>query len=334
MTTARSQASAWPEAARLAALRQYEILDTPADPTFDALTNLAARICGTPMAAFGLIDRTRVWFKSQIGLGVSEIPRDLAFCERTIREGGLCVVQDTMLDPVFRDNPLVVDPPRVRFYAGVPVRCSDGLPIGTLSVLDSSPRVLEPVQERALVDLARQITELFELGLVRRGLQTTLGRAAGGVLAVDSDLRITFINGEAARLLGAIGEDLVGTPLSVDLQTALRKTERHRFEIFYEPCDRWLDVTVDPLDDGLTVHISDITVRKREELQQRASNRVLRLIALGGALTTILRACARSISDISPGQRASILLVDPETARRLNMHRRTLQRILAKRAPR
>ena len=315
MTIARPQASAWPEAARLAALRQYEILDTPADPTFDALTNLAARICGTPMAIFGLIDRNRVWFKSQIGLGVSEIPRDLAFCERTIREGGLCVVQDATLDPVFRESPLVVNPPKVRFYAGVPVRCGDGLPIGTLSVLDTEPRILEPVQEKALIDLARQITELFELGLVRRGLGTTLDRAAGGVLAVDGDLRITFINREATRLLGAIGESFADTAFSAGLRKALRETARHRFDVFHAPGDRWLDVTADPLDDGLTVHIGDITVRKREELQQRASNRVLRLIALGGALTTILRACARSISDVSPGQRASILLVDPETAR-------------------
>ena len=129
MTIARPQASAWPEAARLAALRQYDILDTPADPTFDALTNLAARICWTPMADFGLIDRNLVWFKSQVGLGVSEIPRDLAFCERTIQIGDLCVVQDAALDPVFRESPLVVGPPKARFYAGVPVRCGDGLPI-------------------------------------------------------------------------------------------------------------------------------------------------------------------------------------------------------------
>jgi PAS domain S-box-containing protein len=315
MTIDRPQASAWPEAARLAALRQYGILDTPADPTFDALTNLAARICGTPMAAFGLIDRKRVWFKSQVGLGVPEIPRDLAFCERTIRDGDLCVVEDATLDPVFRDSPLVVNPPKVRFYAGVPVRCGDGLPIGTLSVLDSKPRTLEPFQERALVDLARKITELFELGLVHPGLQTTLDRAAGGVLTVDRAVHVTFINREAARLLGATGNDLTSTALSAGLHKALRETAPHRFEVFHEPCDRWLDVTAEPLDDGLTIHIGDITGRKREELLQRASNRVLRLIALGGALTTILRACARSISDVSPGQRASILLVDPETAR-------------------
>ena len=315
MTTDRPQALAWPEAARLAALRQYEILDTPADPTFDALTKLAARICGTPMAAFGLIDRNRVWFKSQVGLGVSEIPRDLAFCERTIRDGGLCIVQDAALDPVFRDSPLVVNAPKVRFYAGAPIRSGDGLPIGALSVLDTKPRTLEPFQEEALLDLARQITELFEFGLVRRGLQAPLDRVAGGFLTVDRDVRITFVNREAARLLESTGDDLAGTALFAGFHKALQETARHRFEVFHEPCGRWLDVTAEPLDDGLTVHIGDITGRKREELQQRASNRVLRLIALGGALTTILRACARSISDISPGQRASILLIDPDTGR-------------------
>ncbi|TAJ84933.1 PAS domain-containing protein [Reyranella sp.] len=315
MTTARISDLAWPEAARLAALRQYEILDTPADPTFDAITRLAARICGTPKAAFGLIDRERVWFKSEVGLGVSEIPRDLAFCDRTIRSDGLCIVRDATLDPTFRDSPLVTGPLQVRFYAGVPVRCGDGLPIGTLSILDREPRELEPFQTEALIDLARQLTELFELGLVRRGLRTTLDRVAGGVFTVDHDFRVTFANGEASRLLGDTQESIASPALSGGLHKAMREGVRHRFEAFHEPGDRWLEVTAEPLDDGLTAHVSDITGRKREELQQRASNRVLRLIALGGALTTILRACARSISDVSPGQRASILLVDPDTAR-------------------
>ena len=315
MTTAPPPCHAWPEVARLAALRQYEILDTPAEATFDALARLAAGICGTPMAAFGLVDRERIWFKAEVGLGITETPRASSFCERTLDAGELLVVRDASQDPSLRDDPLVVGPQRVRFYAGIPVRCGDGLPIGTLSVFDHSPRALEPFQAEALADLARQITELLKLALIRHGLRAMRDPPATGVLTVDSNLRLTFINSGASHLLAGIRDTLADTTLADGLCKALSGETLHRFEVFHEPGDCWLDVTAEPSGDGLTVQIADITDRKREELLQRTTDRVLRLIALGGALNTILRACARSISDVSPGLRASILLVSDDNAR-------------------
>ena len=315
MTTAAPPPHAWPEAARLAALRQYGILDTPPEATFDALVRLAARLCGTTMAAFGLVDRERVWFKAEVGLGIAETLRACSFYERTLDAGALLVVRDATLDPTLRVDPLVVGPQRVRFYAGVPVRCSDGLPIGTLSVFDDSPRDLEPFQSEALADLGRQITELLKLALIRRGLSAMRDPPATGVLTVDRKCRLTFINRGASSLLAGIGDTLVDTALAHGLDKALSGGTLHRFEAFHEPGDCWLDVAAEPSDDGLTVQIADVTDRKRDELRQRASDRVLRLIALGGALSTILRACARSIGDVSPGQRASILLVSPDNAR-------------------
>lgn len=315
MTTAAPPPNVWPEAARLAALRQYEILDTPPEAAFDALTRLAARICGTPMAAFGLVDRERVWFKSEVGLGVTEVPRASSFWERTLDASVACVVRDASLDPALRDDPLVVGPPRARFYAGVPVRCGDGLPIGTLAVLDHTPRDLEPFQAEALADLGRQITELLKLAQIRRGLRAMRDPPTTGVLTVDRNFCLTFINSGASRLLAGLRGTLANTALADGLCNAQSAGALHRFEAFHEPGDCWLDVAAEPSDDGLTVQIADITDRKREELLQRATDRVLRLIALGGALNTILRACARSISDVSPGQRASILLVSDDNAR-------------------
>ncbi len=313
---------AWSEAARLAALRQYEILDTPAEASFDAFTRLAAQICGTPMAAISLIDRDRQWFKSRLGVEASETPRDIAFCDRTIRGDGPFVVPDAASDPAFRDNPLVTEAPHIRFYAGVPLVSHDGLPIGALCVMDEKPRVLGSAEAQALSDLGRQVMAALELNLARRRLEGVPDRASGGFFTLDSEFRFTFANAGAAKLLGVAADTLPGA----SIWTACRVAEKSRlgegllrvarsgtaagFEAFHAPSECWLDVAIDPSPEGLTIHLDDITARRREELTQRATNRVLRLIALGGSLPTILRAVARSIGDVSPGLRASIMTVE------------------------
>ena len=313
---------AWSEAARLAALRQYEILDTPAEASFDAFTRLAAQICDTPMAAISLIDRDRQWFKSRLSVEASETPRDIAFCDRTIRGDGPFVVHDAANDPAFRDNPLVTEAPHIRFYAGVPLVSHDGLPIGALCVMDEKPRALGPAETEALADLGRQVMATLELSLARRRLESVLHRASGGFFTLDPEFRFTFANAGAAKLLGVAADTLPGasfwTACRVDdkgrlgegLVRAARNGVANRFEAYHAPSECWLDVSMDPSPEGLTVRIDDITARRREELLQRASNRVLRLIALGGSLPTILRAAARSIGDISPGLRASIMTVE------------------------
>ena len=313
---------AWSEAARLAALRQYEILDTPAEASFDAFTRLAAQICGTPMAAISLIDRDRQWFKSRLGIDPPETPRDIAFCDCAIRGDGLFVVPDAADDPAFRDNPLVTGAPHIRFYAGVPLMSHDGLPIGTLCVIDNKPRALAPAEAEALTDLGRQVMAVLELSLARRRLESVLDRASGGFFTLDPEFRFTFVNSGAARLLGADADTLPGASiwtacrvadkgrLGEGLIRAARSGTAARFEAYHAASECWLDVAVDPSPEGLTIHVDDITARRREELTQRASNRILRLIALGGSLPTILRAVARSIGDIAPGLRAAIMTVE------------------------
>jgi EAL domain-containing protein (putative c-di-GMP-specific phosphodiesterase class I)/GGDEF domain-containing protein len=148
---------------RLAALRRIELLDTPPEPAFDRLTRLAATLLDLPITLISLIDDKRQWVKSRVGSTLTEIPRDQSFCAHAMTVDDMLVVGDATQDPRFRGNPLVVGDPHVRFYAGVPLRTTDGLALGTLSVLDSTPRPeLSPRKAEALRDLAALAMALIE----------------------------------------------------------------------------------------------------------------------------------------------------------------------------
>lgn len=151
------------EESRLAALAQQGILDTQDEAEFDALTRLAAELCNAPIALISLVDRDRLWFKSRIGLDVTEIPRDLGFCAHAILGEGTVEIADTLADQRFADNPLVTGPPGVRFYAAALLRDHEGHALGTLCVIDRSPRRLGSAQRIGLQALARQVISHMQI---------------------------------------------------------------------------------------------------------------------------------------------------------------------------
>src|SRR5438552_6426709 len=151
------------EDARLEALRDREILDAAPEQKFDELAQIASQNCGTPISMISLIDKNRQWFKSKVGIEAKETSRDVAFCAHAILQRGLFVVSDAMDDPRFATNPLVTTDPKIRFYAGAPLRTSDGHALGTICVIDRTPRQLTEEQENALRALSHQVEAQLEL---------------------------------------------------------------------------------------------------------------------------------------------------------------------------
>jgi GAF domain-containing protein len=151
------------EKKRLKVLWQYEVLDTVPEEVFDELTELAARICEAPIALISLVDEKRQWFKSKVGLTVSETSRDLSFCAYAISQPDLFIVPDATKDARFAQNPFVTADPKIRFYAGAPLITPDGHALGTLCVIDKVPRELRLDQQQALRILARHVVSQLEL---------------------------------------------------------------------------------------------------------------------------------------------------------------------------
>ena len=153
---------------RIAALRDYDILDTVKESDFDDIVELASRLCGTPISVINLIDVERQWFKAEVGLGVRETPLDTSLCSHAILERDYLEIPDTLQDGRMSDNALCAGDPGLRFYAGALLQTPDGLPIGTLCVLDYEPRALTELQRHALQVLAKQVMAQLDL---RRALK-------------------------------------------------------------------------------------------------------------------------------------------------------------------
>jgi len=150
------------EAQRIATLKSYDILDTLPEKAFDDLARLAAIICETQGAFITFIDSDRQWYKSKLGFIVNEIPRELSFCSHAIMHDEVLVVEDASKDDRFAGNPLVASGPRVRFYAGSPLRAPTGDALGSVCVIGQEPRSLSPHQREALKLLANQVQILLE----------------------------------------------------------------------------------------------------------------------------------------------------------------------------
>ncbi len=199
------------EVARLDALRALAILDTEPDPELDELTQLAAQVCGTPVALLSFVDETRQWFKSNVGFPHRETARDVSFCAHAILEQDVFEIKDATQDPRFRENALVTGGPCLRFYAGAPLETRQGLNVGTLCVIDTVPRTLTPVQRTCLQVLARNATRSLEL----RKTGKQLGRSLlDEQQTADSKAWLSaYVSHESRNLLTVLGGtlELLGT---------------------------------------------------------------------------------------------------------------------------
>lgn len=176
------------EPERLAALKRYNILDTLPEHAFDDATKLVSYICGVPIAHISFIDENRQWFKSEIGIGVSEVPREISFCQYTIMDTKLVEIPDTFLNEQFRNDPNVVDGFKIRFYAGIPLTTPEGYNIGTICAIDHTTKELNNNQRNALSIIAKHVINQLELRTKNIELDTQKKIAELAVLAKDSFL--------------------------------------------------------------------------------------------------------------------------------------------------
>ena len=296
------------EPARAAALARLGVLDTPPEGDFDDLTRLAAHLCGTPIALVSLLDAGRQWFKSRYGLDASETPRAWAFCDHAVRQPGVFEVPDAAADGRFADNPLVTGEPLIRFYAGVPLE-ADGVAVGTLCVIDRTPRALTPAQRDGLRTLGRQVATLLRLrrqaadqAREHETVRVLFEQSSDAHLLFDERDGILDCNHAAVAMLRLTRKEEVlalhpavlspefqpcgrrSLDKCVDMDAAARRDGYHRFDWTHRRADGEefpCEVTLTPVElhgrGVLLVVWHDLSERRRAEDALRASEERLRL---------------------------------------------------------
>ena len=215
------------ELSRLAALHAYGVLDTPAEAGFEHITSLLTRLFRVPAAAVTLVDAERQWFKSIRGLDLQETPREQSFCAHAMWGGGVMVVPDATLDPRFRDNPLVTGGPKLRFYAGAPLRTPEGHPLGALCLLDYQPRDFTPAEQELLLELASLTEDELLLARVGRELRAEIRPRPAAPAAPHG-------NGKPVRELPAAADGLSRPPTAL---AALPTHEGHFRQLVEQASD-------------------------------------------------------------------------------------------------
>lgn len=190
------------EQARVEALDQLRILDTPPEERFDRITRIARKLFNVPIALVSLVDSERQWFKSNLGLPVRQTPREISFCGHAISQREVFVVSDATLDPRFSENPLVTGEPNIRFYAGHALRLGNGLAMGTLCIIDKKPRSFPHDELQALKDLATIAeNELAAIHLATEDDLTGLPNRRGFLYQTNKTINLCYQLGKPAALI-------------------------------------------------------------------------------------------------------------------------------------
>lgn len=213
------------EAARLAVLESFQIVDTPREERFDRLTRLASGVFKAPISLVTLVSGERQWFKSSVGVGdLEHTARSVSFCTYAIQDPSVMVVEDAREDARFAGNPLVTGPPFIRFYAGAPILTRDGFALGTLCVIDTAPRQFDETARSMLADMAAIVMDELELrkrivsthrseavlSRARAELSGLDGRAMKFILELDVDGTVRQTNAQALAKVGAEIADVRG----------------------------------------------------------------------------------------------------------------------------
>ncbi|WP_340105794.1 histidine kinase dimerization/phosphoacceptor domain -containing protein [Rhodohalobacter sp. 8-1] len=218
VTNFKDNTSELAEEQRLRELSSYQVLPIEKDDDLDSLVRLAARICDSPISMINLVADDRQWTQASVGIEITDLPRDVAFCSHTIQADHRMIVPDTLEDDRFRDSPLVVKDPNFRFYAGYNIKGSGGHNIGSLCVIDRKPRELTDHQLESLQILAGEVEARLNLKKKNRELEkkaTFLRNSADLMFIINPDLfQITDLNAEMDQLLGYQPGELKGKPLA------------------------------------------------------------------------------------------------------------------------
>lgn len=293
------------EGERLKALHRYRLLDTAADPAFDRITTLAAWIFETPIALISLVDLDGQWFKSTFGLDLQQTVRAVSFCSYAIREVDVLVVPDARLDPRFTTNPLVTGEPRIRFYAGAPIRTPDGFALGTLSIIDRVPRDLDSEGIEKLADLAALAGDEMELQLALTRtreaqaqaleslalFQVLAEEAAVGVYMIQ-DNHFQFVNRAMSEMFGFTAEELRAMdPLEVVAETSKAAVA-----------------------DQIEKRMSGASPRSRHRFTGITANNDIRIFEVDGGRTTVhgRPAVIGTLRDVTEEAKAEQRLLDAE----------------------
>ncbi|WP_248806588.1 PAS domain S-box protein [Pseudomonas sp. MWU13-2100] len=293
------------EVGRLKLLRALEVLDTAAEPVFDRITRLLATTLEVPIALISLVDSDRQWFKSRVGMDVRQTPRDISFCTIAIEQERTMVVLDALSDPRFSSSSLVTSNPRIRFYAGTPIRSIEGYALGTLCAMDCKARIFSDESRQILEDFAGLVSREFQMreaALLSRShithsaaafaasearLKTAFALAPTGIAAVAANGRFLSLNSAFCSIVGYEADELMtlsfqdithpddlDSDLNLLRQLNRGEIDRYQLEKRYRHKDGssvWVDLHVAKLlsvDGDLEYYIATVqNIQRRKETE-------------------------------------------------------------------